>query len=476
MTTTYLVHRQPGFALTRRGKVVRWIAVTLGFCLVAALVSAGILLYVRYPSALGTLDVVTTPPGAEVWLDGRRVGTSPCTIERVGSGFHTLRAVHEGFLLAEREVLVEPGEQPEAVSFVLQPIKAEPPPAARASDSAPTERIAEFMQRAEEAFQRGDWVTPANDNALYYADVVLLIQPDNEPARAMRTRVQNALVRQAELAAGRGDLATAQSTYNLLLNRFPSDERSQSGITRIADLIDANRGQAAHFLALAEAAFAAGRYLDPPHNNAYFYLSQVLAHERGHPQAQALRAEIRQRVQAQAEARVEEGALEQAIGEYRRLARLFPEDRTLLYRAGQLERQRTADRSRAVSAVSVPAVRQMPGHHSETTGTLRFSATGLVFAAPRGTESLSLATEDIAELRLVRHELCVTTTKGVRYRFTGRDLKHGVALWQVLRRSPSPISPASRREASPTHSTNNPNEPLSRPTSTPDGQTHRFPQ
>ena len=448
MTTTYLVHRQPGFALTRRGKVVRWIAVTLGFCLVAALVSAGILLYVRYPSALGTLDVVTTPPGAEVWLDGRRVGTSPCTIERVGSGFHTLRAVHEGFLLAEREVLVESGEQPEAVSFVLQPIKADPPPAARASGDAPTERIAEFMQRAEEAFQRGDWVTPANDNALYYADAVLLIQPDNEPARAMRTRVQNALVRQAELAAGRGDLALAQSTYNLLLNRFPSDERSQTGITRIADLIDANRGQATRFLALAEAAFAAGRYLDPPHNNAYFYLSQVLAHERGHPQAQALRAEIRRRMQAQAETRVAEGALEQAISEYRRLARLFPEDRTLLYRAGQLERQRTADRSLTVSAVSVPAIRQTPGRRSETVGTLRFSATGLVFAAPRGAESLSLATEDIAGLRLLRDELSVTTTAGAVYRFTGRDLAHGVALWQTLRRSPTPASPSSKQESS----------------------------
>ncbi len=456
MTTTYLARRQPGLAFTRRGKVARWIGVTLGFCLVAALVSAGILLYVRYPSALGKLDVVTVPPGAEVWLDGRCVGTSPCTIERVGSGFHTLRAVHEGFLLAEREILVEPGEQPEAVSFVLQPIKADPPPAVRTSGSAPTERIAEFMQRAEEAFQRGDWVAPANDNALYYADAVLLIQPDNEPARALRTRVQNALVRQAELAAGRGDLATAQSTYNLLLNRFPSDERSQSGVTRIADLIDANRGQATRFLALAEAAFAAGRYLDPPHNNAYFYLSQVLTHERGHPQAQALRAEIRRRVQAEAEMRVDEGALEQAIGEYRRLARLFPEDRTLLYRAGQLERQRTADRSLAVSAVSVPAARQTPGRRSETTGTLRFSATGLVFAAPRGAESLSLATEDIAGLRLVRDELSVTTTAGAVYRFTGRDLKHGVTLWQTLRRAPRPAFPPSKQESSSAHPNHQP--------------------
>ncbi len=473
MTTTYLAHRQPGFALTRRGKVTRWIAVILGFCLVAALVSAGILLYVRYPSALGTLDVVTTPPGAEVWLDGRRVGTSPCTIERVGFGFHTLRAVREGFLLAEREVLVESDEQPEAVSFVLQPIKADPP-AARTSGSAPTERIAEFMQRAAEAFQRGDWVTPANDNALYYADAVLLIQPDNEPARAMRAKVQNALVRQAEQAASRGDLATAQATYNLLLNRFPSDERSQAGVMRIADLIDANRGQATRFLALAEAALAAGRYLDPPHNNAYFYLSQVLAHERGHPQAQALRAEVRRRVQAQAETHVTAGDLERALGEYRRLARLFPEDRTLLYRAGQLERQCAAGQS--VAAVSVPATRQVAGQRPEPSGTLRFSATGLVFAAPRGTESLSLATEDIAELRLVRHELFVTTTQGTVYRFTGRDLKHGVALWQALRRSPPPTSPTSKREASPTHPNNNPNEPLSRPTSTPDGQTHRFPQ
>ncbi|MGQ9898299.1 MAG: PEGA domain-containing protein [Acidobacteriota bacterium] len=478
MTTMYLAYRQLGFAIAKWGNVARWMAVTLGFCLVAALISAGVLLYVRYPSPLGQLDVVTTPPGAEVWLDGRRVGTSPCTIERVNSGFHTLRAVQKGFLLAEREVLVEAGEQPEAVSFVLQPIKAEPPPAARASSGTPVERIAEFMQRAEEAFQRGDWVTPANDNALYYADAVLLIQPDNEPARAMRVRVQDALIRQAELAAGRGDLATAQATYNLLLNRFPSDERSQSGMTRIGNLIDANRDRSTRFLALAEAAFAAGRYLDPPHDNAYFYLSQVLAHERGQAQAKVLRSKLRQRVQAQAEMRLSEGSLEQASSEYRHLARLFPEDRTLLYRTGQLERQRAANQSPTVSSVSVPAGRQIPGRRPETTGTLRFSATGLVFAAPRGAESLSLATEDIIKLRLVGNELFVMTTDGAVYRFTGHNLKHGVTIWKTLRQSPRPTSLSSTPESSLTHATPhpNPNEFLPRPTSTPDRQAHCFPQ
>nr|ABV27339.1 tetratricopeptide repeat domain protein [Chloracidobacterium thermophilum] len=444
MATTYLTQKQAGFAL--QGNIARWAAVILGFCLVMALISAGVLLLIRYPHALGKLDVVTAPSGAEVWLDGRHVCTSPCTIERVGAGLHTLRVIHEGYLLAEREVLVEAGEQPEAVSFVLQPIKADLP-AAFASHEAPTERIAEFLQRAAEAFQRGDWVTPANDNALYYADAVLLIQPDNEPAQAMRAKVRQALMRQAELAASRGDLATAQTTYHLLLNRFPTDERSQAGITRIAELIEANRGQAARFLALAEAAFAAGRYLDPPHNNAYFYLSQVLAHEQGHPQAQALRAEVRQRIQAEAEAHVAKGDLKLAIATYRRLASLFPEDRRLLYRIGQLEQQQLTRQSPPVSAVSIPATRQASRQHPELTGTLRFSATGLVFAAPRGTESLSLAAEDIASLRLVRHQLVVTTTDGTVYRFTGRELKHGVALWQRLRLA-HPLTSSPKRESS----------------------------
>lgn len=406
----------------------------MGFPLVAGLVGAGVLLYLRYPSTLGKLDVVTTPPGAEVWLDGRRVGTAPCTIERVGTGLHTVRAAHDGFLLAEREVLIEPNDATEAVSFVLQPIKPEQPPTAVA-DGAPTERIAEFLQRAVEAFRRGDLVTPANDNALYYADAVLLIQPDNEPARALRAQVRDALIRQAELAAGRGDLATAQTTYTLLLTRFPNDERTTAGVARIADLIEANRGRATRFLALAEAALAEGHDLDPPESSAYFYLSQVLAHDRNQPQAQSLRAEVRRRAQARAETYVAKGDLAQAIAEYRRLVRLFPEDRTMYNRLRQLERQPTAGSVSTVAAVSLPAIRYTKARAAGQMGTLRFSATGLVFAAPNGAESLSLTTESIRQLTLAGERLTVTMATGETYTFTGRGLERGVAVWRAARKT-----------------------------------------
>lgn len=468
MTTTYLPRTPLGAVRAERGRVGRWLAVALGFPLAAGLIGAGVALYLRAPSAMGKLDVVTTPPGAEVWLDGRRIGTAPCTIERVGTGLHTLRAVHDGFLLAEREVLVEPNDAPEAVSFLLQPIRPEPPTTAAAADGAPTERIAEFLQHAVEAFQRGDLATPANDNALYYADAVLLIQPDNEPARALRAQVRHALIRQAELAAGRGDLATAQATYTLLLTRFPSDEQTAAGVARIADLIEANRGRAARFLALAEAALAEGRLLDPPQTSAYFYLSQVLAYDRGQPQAQALRAEVCRRAQTKAETYVAAGDLAQAVAEYRRLVRLFPEDRTMYNRLRRLERQTAADRNAPVAAVSLPAVRRTEGRPEGQAGTLRFSAAGLVFAAPNGAESLSLTTETIAGFAVSRGRLTVTTTDGETYHFAGRDLERGAAFWRSARKAP----PDARRPKQNDHSDPPPPNPHDRrrqPAATPDG-------
>ncbi|MFQ3582798.1 MAG: PEGA domain-containing protein [Chloracidobacterium sp.] len=444
MTTTHWTQTRLQSAFTKRGKLSRLATGLTVFLLVVVLVGTGILLYIRHPATMGKLDVVTTPPGAEVWLDGRRIGTAPCTIERVGLGLHTLRAVHEGFILAEREVLVEEKDTAAAVSFVLQPVKADLQPSP-ARDGAPTERIAEFMQQAAEAFRRGDLVTPANDNALYYSDAVLLIQPDNEPARALRARIRDTLARQAELAAGRGDLAAAQAAYATLLSRFPSDEQSKSGINRIADLIEANRGRATRFLALAEAALANGHYLDPPQANAYFYLSQVLAHDRGQSQAQRLRAEVRHAAQSTAERYVAQGDLARATAEYRRLARLFPEDRALYNRLRQLERQQAPKDNQTVSAVSLPAARQLTGRQSSQVsqaGTLRFSATGLVFAAPSGMESLSIATEDIARLQASRTQLTVTLTDGRVYRFTGTELERGAAVWRNLRNlstSPHPL-------------------------------------
>ncbi|OYT70537.1 MAG: hypothetical protein CFK52_10705 [Chloracidobacterium sp. CP2_5A] len=445
MTTASFSRAQLGPVLAKRGSVGRWTVVALGFLLVAALVSAGILLYTRYPSALGRLDVVTMPPGAEVWLDGRRIGSAPCTIERVAFGPHTLRAVRDGFLLAEQEVVLEQSGAEVAVSFVLQPVRSDPPLSA-VGDGAPTERIAEFMQHAADAFQRGDLVAPANDNALYYADAVLLIQPDNGPASDLRASIRDTLIRQAELAAGRGDLAAAQSTYTTLLTRFPSDERSKAGVARIAELIEANRGQAARFLARAEAAMADGRYLDPPQASAYFYLSQVLAHDRGQTQAQTLRAAVRRAAQEAAEAYVAQGRLDRAVAEYRRLARLFPEDRALSLRLRQLERQQADDQA-LPAAVSLPAARQSSARQSAQPGTLRFSAAGLAFASPSGAESLSIPTEAIATMQASRGRLTVTLSDGATYQFTGRDLERGVKLWQSWRHS---SAAPDQRKANPT--------------------------
>ncbi len=468
MTTLYFSRTPLGSVRAERSPLGQWILVVLGFPLVAGLVGAGMALWVRSPSTMGKLDVVTMPSGAEVWLDGQRIGTTPCTIERVRSGLHTVRAVHEGFLLAEREVFVEPNDATtEAVSFVLQPIKPECSPTAVVS-GAPTERIAEFLQRALDAFQRGDWATPANDNALYYADAILLIQPDNEPARALRTQVRQALIRQAELAASRGDLATAQTNYTLLLTRFPSDEQTTAGMACIADLIEANRGRALHFLTLAEAALAAGRDLDPPQANAYFYLSQALVHDRSQSQAQALRAELRRRARQKAEAYVSAGNLAQALAAYRRLARLFPEDRTVYNRLHQLERQSAAAQAPTIAAISLPATRQTKDLTAGQTGTLRFSATGLVFAASHGAESLSLTTETIAAFQVSSGRLSVTTTDGETYHFVGRDFERGTAVWQTVRKNSLPLR-QSRLHEHPDASQPSPYDRRRQPPTTPDG-------
>lgn len=446
----------------------RWSVILGGATLAIGFVLGGVLLYLRRTPPTGTVTVVTNPLGAAVFLDGRKFGDSPCTLENVVVGTHTIRASKEGYLLLERIVYVEAGQALDVTGLVLQPIKPESPKKS-APDEAPTERIAEFLRQAEEAFGRGDFLTPENDNALYFADAVLLIQADNTPARAMRAAVRDALAKQAETAIYRGDLATAQNTYAALAARFPDEPRGEAGVTKVGELLDNRRDQVEQLNENARRAFEAGRYLEPRPASAYYFTAQVLAIDRTNPDALELRANLRRVLRNRLEQRILiETDPEALINEYRTLARLFPEDRTF----AQKLRDLTTAEPKAVKvaattrrrAFSAPARLILQGPKIETEsetddeenapkpaesgGTLSISPTGLRFAAQNGERSFTAPIPRVTTLRQAGATLFVIVD-GVEHRFTCPAAGEFVRVYRALRAIEPPTTPTDSEPTTP---------------------------
>jgi hypothetical protein len=68
-----------------------------------------------------TLDVITDPPGAHVFLDDSLKGESPCTITGIASGAHILTIKKKGFYLKKAEITADSTLPRELAYALLQP-------------------------------------------------------------------------------------------------------------------------------------------------------------------------------------------------------------------------------------------------------------------------------------------------------------------------------------------------------------------
>jgi hypothetical protein len=69
----------------------------------------------------GTLLVRTTPPGAEVFVDGRGYGRAPLAVRDLPRGAHRLRVERSGFAAAERRIVVSASRTSQTVAVALLP-------------------------------------------------------------------------------------------------------------------------------------------------------------------------------------------------------------------------------------------------------------------------------------------------------------------------------------------------------------------
>jgi hypothetical protein len=90
------------------------------------------------PATPGRLVVESTPPGAQVFVDGRAVGRTPLTVPDLSRGSYRVRVARDGFVGEERQVTISAARPTQSLAFDLGPVA---PPAGPAASPAARLRI-----------------------------------------------------------------------------------------------------------------------------------------------------------------------------------------------------------------------------------------------------------------------------------------------------------------------------------------------
>ncbi|MEW6737245.1 MAG: PEGA domain-containing protein, partial [Acidobacteriota bacterium] len=342
----------------------------------ALLFITGIVALALFQAPVGSIIIKTAPAGAQIVLDGRSIGQAPAKIENVPVGSHRIKLSKDGFSAIEVEVKVDKKQTHELPLLSLQPNRPQINLA-----GTPEERIKEFTRLAEEAYARGDYVTPEDSNTLYYCNAVLVINPNETPVIELRARVKEALFKQAQTAEQKNDLATAQQIYNQLVEKFPEDTTANEALKRVQAQLEQRRGQIAVLLQDGEAALSAGRLIEPPGTCAYYYAVQILAIERNNPAGQRLRMRVKEAALKEAE-QLTRNDLKAAIEKYDKLTRLFPEDRRIYNQIRLLNEQIALQAANS----NDPKKRRDAGIQKYTSGDYASAATELEAAVKLGAQ------------------------------------------------------------------------------------------
>jgi protein TonB len=163
------------------------------------------------------------------------------------------------------------------------------------------ERLTRLLRFAAERIERGQLIDPPHDNARSYVEEALRIDPDTNVAQAAKQSLALALLTEAHGAIDRRDFTHAAALLD-----------AAGGIVAQPNL-DSLRQQlsSARMLAATEASeqlFKAGmerlqqdRLVEPPNDNAKYYLSSLQATNPGYPGLAAARQDLGARMVAKAQ-------------------------------------------------------------------------------------------------------------------------------------------------------------------------------
>ena len=368
----------PASAESRRG-VKRhpgarwWPFAAAAAVLITTLTVAGIYLITKKPSTIDYLVISTVPSGAEIKLDSQDYGQAPVKLEQVKIGTYTLTISKEGYETVVQQITVS-----ESIHELDYKLKLLPP--ADTSGLPMEEQIRRFQHQAEDAFLDNRYGFPPEENALYFTEQILGLDPSNQFALEMRERVRKALLQSAQSAIARKDSGLAQEIYNLLLEYYPKDEETLAAAAKLENQLSSRKGEVLDLVRKAEEALRAGRLADPMNSSAYYFSKQALAIDRQNSQARAVRNRVKETLTSAAEQAYMRGDADAAISQLEHLAVLFPEDKQFRTRLREIETTRAAEAAKAVD----PKQRRIQGLDKYRDGNYGGAIPDLQFAVTNG--------------------------------------------------------------------------------------------
>lgn len=186
---------------------------------------------------------------------------------------------------AAEEESVRERLRPAAASVVQVPEEIAP-----RSPSAPPpptfeERLTQQLAQAEAALQRGELASPPGRNAVELFRGALELDPSNTLAKAGLIRVADRLLSAAERAITAGSIEDARTMVAVAESLTPATargafiamqierERERAALTRAKDNdVEDKLAKGATYLRLANARLRSGALIEPPEDNARYYL------------------------------------------------------------------------------------------------------------------------------------------------------------------------------------------------------------
>jgi tetratricopeptide (TPR) repeat protein len=293
--------------------------------LCSLIVFMGVFFYLYWKPKYGNLKVVTTPPGAMIYVDGKQRGVSPVTLSSLRSGEHHLKGAKEGYEEYAQQVMVRPYTT-ENLHWELEPLI----PQLTNEQLAEVESLREKLENAK----KEDILLPAEGpddyNVLYFADRILSIDPANSYAMEIKNDLGERERHLAELAYAREDWLECEKHYKNYALIFPDDafieERLSDVAAKIDESIKDRERRIREWRIRAQNAMKAGNLVPPDKNNALDAIRSIQRLDKDNAYVREALSHLRELMQNRGDRRIAASDWQGARSDFRLLLQYFPDD------------------------------------------------------------------------------------------------------------------------------------------------------
>jgi hypothetical protein len=311
-----------------------WILAASSALLITALVAAVVYLITKKPSIVDQVVILTVPSGAEIRLDTKSYGNSPVKLEQVKVGTYTLTISKDAYETITTQVEISDAGPLEFNLKRVTPIEA--------ADKSPEERLRMYQQDAEEAIAGNRLIWPPENNAFYFAELMIGEDPSNQFALDTKEIIRKRLLQAAQAAVARGDLGDAKESLSLLREHYSNDPEILGAASRLEAQLSARRGEVRDWIRKADEAFRAGNLLEPYRISAFHFTKQALAIEPQNAQALSIRSQVKSRLLGMAEQFRERGDNEAELRQLQLIAQHF-DDRQIRSKITELQSRKPVE-------------------------------------------------------------------------------------------------------------------------------------